>query len=57
MRLNPPTQVVFWIAVVLAVVGLLAQFGLFGASLAAFAFYLVLLGYIVLAVSLFLKGT
>jgi hypothetical protein len=55
MKLNPPTQVMFWIAVVIALVGLLAQFGVI-AALAPFAFYLVLIGYIVLAASLLMKG-
>jgi hypothetical protein len=56
MRLNPPTQVVFWIAVALALLGLLGQMGII-AALNPFAFWLILVGYLVLAVSLILKGT
>jgi hypothetical protein len=55
MRLTPPTQAVFWVSVVVALVGLLAQFGVV-ASLAPFAFYIVLIGFLILAVSLLLKG-
>jgi len=55
MKMNPPTKLVFWISVVLAVLGLL------GALIAipfvsTYAFWFVLLGYVVLAVSLFVKG-
>jgi hypothetical protein len=46
---------VFWIAVVVALVGLLAQFGMI-AALAPFAFYIILVGYLILAVSLIMKG-
>jgi hypothetical protein len=56
MKLNPPTQVVFWIAVVLAVAGLLGQIGVI-AAFNPFAFWLILIGYVVLAASLVLKGT
>ena len=54
MKLNPLTQVVFWIAVVLAVAGLLGQLGV--AALNPFAFWLVLIGYLVLAGSLLFRG-
>lgn len=55
MKLTPPTSMIFWVAVVVALVGLLAQFGII-AALAPFAFYIVLIGYLILAVSLLLKG-
>ena len=53
MKLTPPTQVVFWIAVALAVLGLLGQFGV--AALESYAFWLILVGYVVLAASLLFK--
>ncbi len=55
MKLNPPTTMIFWAAVVVALIGLLAQFGVI-AALAPFAFYIVLIGYLILAVSLLMKG-
>jgi hypothetical protein len=55
MKLTPPTTIVFWASVVVALVGLLAQFGMI-ASLAPFAFYIVLIGFLILAVSLMIKG-
>ena len=55
MKLTPPTTIVFWASVVVALVGLLAQFGMI-ASLAPFAFYIVLIGFLILAVSLLIKG-
>ena len=55
MKLTPPTTVVFWIAVALAVLGLLGQIGVV-AALNPFAFWLIFIGYVVLAVSLLIKG-
>jgi hypothetical protein len=55
MKLNPPTQAIFWIAVVLALAGLLGQIGVI-AALNPFAFWLILIGYLVLAGSLLFKG-
>ena len=55
MKLTPPTQIVFWIAVALAVLGLLGQIGVV-AALNPFAFWLIFIGYVVLAVSLLIKG-
>jgi len=55
MRLTPPTKNVFWISVVVAAVGLIASFGVVG-FLAPFAFWLVLIAYILLALGVALKG-
>ena len=55
MKLTPPTQLVFWIAVVLALAGFLGQIGII-AALNPFAFWLIFIGYVVLAVSLLIKG-
>jgi len=54
MKMNPPTKLVFWISVVLAVLGLLALIAI--PFVSTYAFWFVLLGYVVLAVSLFVKG-
>jgi len=54
MRLNAPKVVTFWIAVILAVLGLLAQQGALSA-LSAYAFWLVLAGFVLLALSTMLK--
>ena len=54
MRLNAPKVVTFWIAVVLAVLGLLASQGVLS-ELAAYAFWLVLAGFVLLALSTLLK--
>lgn len=54
MKFNPPKKVTFYISVVLALLGLLGVFGV--PVLSGFAFWLLLAGYVVLAVSLFVKG-
>lgn len=55
MRLTPPTKNVFWISVVVAVVGLIAKFGVV-AFLTPFAFWLVLIAFVLLVLSVALKG-
>ena len=54
MKLSAPTQGVFIVAVVLAVLGLLGA--IFPIGLAGLAFWLVLLGFIVLAVGNLVTG-
>lgn len=54
MKLSAPKNITFWVAVVLAVVGLLGQ--LFIAALAPFAFWFVLVGFVVLALGNLLPG-
>jgi hypothetical protein len=54
MRLNAPKVVTFWIAVALALLGLLASQGV-PSELAAYAFWLVLAGFILLALGALLK--
>ena len=54
MELTPPKQITFWIAVVLAVAGLLA----FTGTLSAFpvdAFWLVFIGFVLLALANMMK--
>ncbi len=55
MRLTPPTKNVFWISVVVAAVGLIAKFG-FIAFLTPFAFWLVLVAFVLLALGNALTG-
>ena len=53
MKLTPPKQITFWIAVILGVLGIL---GLFISFLAPFAFWLVLAGLVLLVLSLLIEG-
>jgi len=53
MRLNAPKVITFWIAVALAILGLLF---FFIPAVAAFAFWLLLIGFIVLMLGNFVKG-
>ncbi len=55
MRFTPPTKLVFWITVVLAALGLIGSFVAIP-LVSGFAFWLVLIAYVVLVVSLFVKG-
>jgi hypothetical protein len=55
MRLTPPTKNVFWISVVVAVVGLIAKLGLVG-FLAPYAFWLVLVAFVLLVLGVAMKG-
>ena len=54
MKLTPPTMVVFWICVALAVLGLLGAIGV--AFLAPFAFWLEFIGLALLIIALLVKG-
>jgi len=55
MKLTPPTKNVFYVSVVLAVLGLIAQFGVLG-FLAPYAFWLVVVAYVLLALGNTMKG-
>jgi len=55
MRLTPPTKNVFWISVVVAVVGLVAKFNLV-AFLTPFAFWLLLIAFVLLVLGNTMKG-
>jgi hypothetical protein len=55
MRLSAPYVVTFWIAVILAVIGVLAFLGTFP-GLSAYAFWLVVVGFVILALGNLLKG-
>lgn len=53
MRLSRPKNVTFWIAVILATLGLI---GRFVAVLSPLSFWLVLAGFILLVLALLIKG-
>lgn len=55
MKLTPPTKTVFWVSVVLAVLGLIGRY-LTVPFLSDYYFYFVLVGYIVLALGNAMKG-
>lgn len=55
LKLSPPKVVTFWIAVALAVVGLLAFQGML-TGLAAYAFWLVAVGFVLLALGNLVKS-
>ena len=55
MKLTPPTKNVFWISVVVGVVGLIAKFGVIG-FLTPFAFWLVLIAFVLLVLANTMKG-
>lgn len=55
MRLNPPTKIVFYLSLIFAAVGLIANF-ISIPVLSGIAFYLVLIGYVLLFLGNTLKG-
>ena len=55
LRLNPPKVVTFWIAVLLALIGVIAEVAPI-ASLAGYALWLVVAGFVLLALGNLLEG-
>ncbi len=55
MRLTPPTKNVFYVSVILAVLGVLGEYDIISA-LSGFAFLLLLVGFILLALGNAMKG-
>ncbi len=55
MKLSAPKQLTFWIAVIVAVIGLLAQL-ITIPVLSGFAFWLVVIGFIILALGNLVHG-
>ena len=55
MKLTAPKQITWWIALIIAILGLLGHFGIVSA-VASYAFWLVLIAYAVLAVATLTKG-
>jgi hypothetical protein len=54
MRLTAPKVVTFWIAVILAILALLGQLAI--ASLAPYAFWILLIAFVLLALGNFVSG-
>lgn len=55
MKLNAPTKNFWWISVILAVIAVVAQFVAIP-FVSAYAFWIITLGFILLALSTVLKG-
>jgi len=55
MKTSQPKVITWWIAVILAVVGLLANLGIVPA-VASFAFWILLVGFVLLALATVVKG-
>jgi threonine/homoserine/homoserine lactone efflux protein len=55
MKLSAPKQITFWIAVVVAVVGVIASLVTLPV-LSGFAFWLVVIGFVILAVGNLVEG-
>ncbi|MBI9051674.1 MAG: hypothetical protein JEZ00_19780 [Anaerolineaceae bacterium] len=55
MKLNRPKEVTFWIAVILVILGVLAHLGVI-AGLAMYAFWLVVIGFVLLALGNMLRN-
>ena len=55
MKLSAPTQIVFIIAVVVAIIGLLAGFGVV-AAIAGYGFWIMTVAFVILAAGCLLKG-
>ena len=56
MKLSEPKVITFWIAVILAVLGLIAYLGVLPILEASYAFWLVLIGFVILALGNLVKG-
>jgi len=55
LKLSEPKVVTFWIAVILAVLGVLASQGILS-GLSSYAFWLVVAGFVLLALGNLMKG-
>jgi predicted membrane channel-forming protein YqfA (hemolysin III family) len=55
MKLTPPKMITFWISIAFGVLGLLSELGIF-ALLPIAAFWLLFIGFVLLALSLMVKG-
>jgi len=56
MKLTPPKQITFWIAVLLALVGLLIFVGVLPIAAASVGFWVLFIGFVLLALALMVKG-
>lgn len=55
LKLSAPKNITFWVAVVLALIGLIAFFGVIP-GFGVYSFWLVLVGFVVLALGNTMKG-
>jgi len=55
MKLNPPSQILWIIALILGILGILASMGVI-AALAAYAFWLVVAGWALLLIATVMRG-
>jgi hypothetical protein len=55
MKLTPPKMITFWIAIVLALLGLLSQIGIL-AVIPIAGFWLLFIGFVLLVLGLLIKG-
>jgi len=55
MKLTPPKVITFWIAIVLAVLGVIAEFKVIGV-LEPYSFLLVIVAFVLLVLGLVVKG-
>ncbi len=55
MKLSAPKTLTFWVAVVIALVGLLASFNVIP-GIGAYAFWLVVVGFVILALGTMMEG-
>ena len=55
MRFNAPKKIVFWLSLILVVLGLLGMWSVVG-FVTPFAFWMVFAGYVVLALGTCLRG-
>jgi len=56
MRLSPPKRITWWIAFVLALLGLLIHFGILKGVSGDLGFFLVLIAYALLAIATMVRG-
>lgn len=57
MNLNAPSQVVFWIAVIIAVLAIIGFLAPTVPIIGAYAFWIAILAFVVLAGGVLMKGT
>jgi hypothetical protein len=56
MNLSAPSQAVFWISVVIVIIAIIASFNVIP-GITAWAFWIAVLGFIVLAAGCLMRGT
>ena len=56
MKLTPPKTITFWISVALAILGWVGKLGILGAMVGGYAFVLVSIAFVLLALGLLVKG-